>query len=379
MMTSTLSRTAILVILLIGEIVLIQSALANGQFQQITGPCRLSFPVDHGAHPSFRTEWWYYTGNVSTHDNRRFGFQLTFFRRGLRHPDHRQEWPKPSSAWRTDQIYLAHAAITDIAGGRHLQAERMARPVLTLAGAKQTGGTTTIHLHTWKAVIAPDRHLLQADTDDFAIKLDLKPAKALVRHGRDGYSLKGLAPERASCYYSYTRLLTAGTLTVEGTPHNVEGTSWMDHEYSSAPLQAGIIGWDWFSLQLDDQTEVMIFLLRQTDGTLNAASSGTYVSPSGQAQHLKRADINITPIAFWSSPHSDARYPIKWQMAIHPIQLSLTISANLKDQEMLTTRSTNVIYWEGSVTAEGMHRDRQRRAVGYVELTGYANPFDALE
>ena len=179
---------------------------ADDGFLQVTGPCRLSFPADHGPHTDYRTEWWYYTGNLTDGDNRRFGFQLTFFRSGLQPPDNRRQWPDPASAWRTDQIYLAHAAISDISGGRHLQAEQMARPVLSLAGADQVGGMVTIHVHGWQTVIAPETHRLRASADAFALSLDLTPDKPPVMHGVDGYSLKGQSPERASCYYSFTRL-----------------------------------------------------------------------------------------------------------------------------------------------------------------------------
>ena len=350
---------------------------ADDGFLQVTGSCRLSFPADHGPHTDYRTEWWYYTGNVTDGDNRRFGFQLTFFRSGLRPPDERRQWPDPASAWRTDQIYLAHAAISDIDGNRHLQAERMARPVLSLAGAGQVGGTVTVHLHDWQAVIAPETHRLQARADTFALSLDLTPDKPPVMHGDDGYSRKGESPERASCYYSFTRLQASGSLTVDGTRHEVQGTAWMDHEFSTAPLQPGITGWDWFSLQLSDRTEIMVFLLRHGDGTLNPASSGTVVLPSGQTRHLSRGDVRIEPLSHWTSPHSGARYPVEWQVALVPLEVELIVSANLDDQEMRTPNSTNVVYWEGSVQTKGTRNEKAIDGVGYVELTGYAQPFDA--
>lgn len=350
---------------------------ADDGFLQVTGPCRLSFPADHGPHTDYRTEWWYYTGNLADDGNRRFGFQLTFFRSGLQPPGNRREWPVPASAWRTDQIYLAHAAVSDISGGRHLQAERMARPVLSLAGAEQVGGTVTIHVHDWQTVIAPKAHRLQAVADAFALTLDLTPDKPVVLHGDSGYSRKGQSPERASCYYSFTRLQAAGSLTVDGIRHAVQGSAWMDHEFSTAPLQPGITGWDWFSLQLADRTEIMIFLLRQPGGTLNPASSGTVVLPSGQTRHLARGDVRIEPLSHWTSPHSGARYPVAWQVAVVPLDVELTVTANLDDQEMRTPNSTNVVYWEGSVQAKGTRNEKAIDGVGYVELTGYAQPFDA--
>ncbi len=372
MNVSLLIRTAFLIALTAFTVV-----AADDGFLQVTGPCRLSFPADHGSHTDYRTEWWYYTGNVTDGDDRRFGFQLTFFRSGLQPPDKRRQWPDPASAWRTDQIYLAHAAVSDISGGRHLQAERMARPVISLAGADQVAGMVTIHVHGWQAVIAPGAHRLEADADAFALTLDLTPDKPAVMHGDSGYSRKGQSPERASCYYSFTRLQASGTLTVDDTRHAVRGSAWMDHEFSTAPLQPGITGWDWFSLQLSDRTEIMIFLLRQPDGTLNPASGGTFVTVSGRTQTLRRDDVRIQPLSHWTSPHSGARYPVKWQVAIVPLALELIVSANLEDQEMRTPNSTNVVYWEGSVQAKGTRNEKAIDGVGYVELTGYAQPFDA--
>jgi predicted secreted hydrolase len=261
--------------------------------------------------------------------------------------------------------------------GRHLQAERMARPVLSLAGADRVGDTVTVHVHGWQTVITPRGHRLQADNGAFALALDLTADKPPVMHGDDGYSRKGQSPERASCYYSFTRLQAQGTITIGGIRHGVKGSAWMDHEFSTAPLQPGITGWDWFSLQLSDKTEIMMFLLRHPDGTLNPASSGTVVLPSGQTRHLPEGDVRIVPLSFWTSPHSGARYPVKWKVNVAPLKLALTVTANLEDQEMRTPRSTNVVYWEGSVRAEGTHDEKTIGGVGYVELTGYAQPFDA--
>jgi len=346
-------------------------------YLQVTDPCNLSFPADHGPHPGYRTEWWYYTGHFSDSRRHRFGFQLTFFRSRLKPPADRQTWPHPASAWRTDQIYLAHAALTDITGGRHLQAEQIARPVLSLAGADPTTDGWRIYLHAWQAVITPTRHLLRADTQHFNFTLTLKPSKPLVLHGNAGYSRKGQTPERASCYYSFTRLQAEGSLELDGTRHQVHGSAWMDHEFSTAPLQAGITGWDWFGLQFSDQTEIMFYLLRNADGTVNAASSGTYVLPSGKTRHLRQDEVRITPMAYWTSPHSGARYPVKWQLAIAALDCRLTVTADPADQEMRTPHSTGVVYWEGSVKADGVRESKRTQGVGYVELTGYVKAFDS--
>ena len=363
--------------LLLAALIVGPAKAGDDGFAQVSGPCGLSFPADHGPHPDYRTEWWYYTGNVADPDGRPFGFQLTFFRSRLTSPADRRKWPQPASAWRSDQIYLAHAAVSDVAGLGHLQAERVARPVLGLAGAGIVDGTVTIDLHAWQAIIAPEGHRLRADDDRFTLQMDLTPAKPPVRHGDDGYSRKGQSPQQASCYYSFTRLRASGTITVDGHRHRVSGSAWMDHEFSTAPLQPGITGWDWFSLQLSDRTELMVYLLRHADGSLNPASSGTYVLPSGQARPLGRGDFQIVPRSFWTSPHSAARYPVAWSVTVAALDLELIVTARLPDQEMRTPASTGVTYWEGSVQVEGRQDKMDVDGVGFVELTGYATPFDA--
>ena len=350
---------------------------ADDGFREVTGPCGLRFPEDHGPHPNYRTEWWYYTGNLTGEDGHRFGFQLTFFRSALNPPAKRREWPEPASAWRTDQIYLAHAAVTDIDAGRHLQAERMARAALGMAGAEQSETGTIIHLNAWRAAIGPESHHLSATADEFVLDLSLAPAKPPVTHGDGGYSAKGTSPGQASCYYSFTRLAAGGSLTIAGRQYAVEGLAWMDHEFSTAPLAPGIAGWDWFSLQLDDRTEIMIYMLRQTDGTMNPASSGTVVLPSGERRHLHRAEMRVEALDHWTSPRSDARYPIAWRVSIAALNLEVMVEANLADQEMRTPQSTGVTYWEGSVNAAGTRKGVNVSGAGYVELTGYAKPFDA--
>ncbi len=355
------------------------SVLAEDQdgYLAVTGPCHQTFPKDHGPHPGFRTEWWYYTGNLAAESGERYGFQLTFFRRQISPTDTAQNWPRPSSAWRTQQIYAGHAAVSDLNKKKHQHAELLAREALGIAGITQEASQTTVFIKNWSATIDAESHLLVAHSTDFSIDLRLQSAKPPVLHGRAGYSRKGSTAERASCYYSLTRLIAKGLLKIEGRTVEVEGLSWMDHEYKTASLEAGIVGWDWFSLQFSDQTELMLYLLREENGKLNAASSGTFIDPSGKPQHLTRKDFSVTALKQWKSPRSEAVYPIAWRIDIVPLAMEVTIEANLTDQEMITTASTGVTYWEGSVSATGSVAEKPVRADGYVELTGYANNFRA--
>ena len=345
-------------------------------YYPVAGPCHLRFPKDHGPHPGYRTEWWYYTGNLHSQSGDRYGFQLTFFRRQISPPGAHKRWPQRPSAWRTQQIYLAHAAISDISKEQHLQAEQVSRAALNLAGASQENDRTVIFLNDWSTQISPNGHLLKVKSDGFSYELALVPVKPLVLHGREGYSRKGNSPESASCYYSYTRLKTEGKLSIAGKTIDVKGSAWMDHEFSTAMLEPGLKGWDWYCLQLSDQTEFMAFLLRNAKGGINAASSGTFVDRHGQKRHLGEDDFVVTVLDTWKSPHSRAVYPSRWRMQIFPYSLDLDILPNFSDQEMRTSKSTDVIYWEGSVAVTGTNAGQPIKGQGYVELTGYAKPFD---
>ena len=346
-------------------------------YLSVTGPCNLEFPKDHGAHPGYRTEWWYYTGNLRSENGDQYGFQLTFFRSQISPPGADKQWPRRPSAWRTSQIYLAHAAVSDIAGRQHLQAEALSRAALGMAGVTQTARHTTVFLKNWSSRIEADLHTLKVNTADFSYELNFKPAKPAVLHGERGYSLKGATSERASCYYSFTRLNGQGRMTIGGETLSVTGSAWMDHEFSTALLEPGISGWDWFSLQLSDETEIMVFLLRTETGGLHAASSGTFIDADGTTRPIAKTEINVDVLDTWKSKQSAARYPARWRMQITPFQIDVKISSNLPDQEMRTLDSTGVTYWEGSVSLEGFKDKLRVNGEGYVELTGYAGAFDA--
>jgi predicted secreted hydrolase len=351
-------------------------AEAPSNYLTITGPCNLEFPKDHRAHPGYRTEWWYYTGNLRSETGDLYGFQLTFFRRQISPAGADKAWPNPPSAWRTQQIYLAHAAVLDVAGKRHLQAELVSREALTMAGVLHSPPETVVYLKNWSARIGSAAQVLKVDSDEFSYELTLKPAKPPVLHGKAGYSLKGSSPERASCYYSYTRLEVDGRLTIGGKTFAVSGQGWMDHEFSTAFLEPGIKGWDWFSLQLSDRTEIMVFLLRTDDGGISSVSGGTFVDNDGKTRSISRDELAVSVLETWKSPQSKAVYPSHWRLRIFPYSLDLTIAPNLADQEMLTLESSGVTYWEGSVSIGGTRDANPIKGQGYVELTGYAESFD---
>jgi predicted secreted hydrolase len=330
------------------------------------------FPRDHGSHDDFRTEWWYYTGHVSSKSGRRFGFQLTFFRRAVA-ADQVQTLP---SRWTIRQLYLAHFAVSDLDGKQFRYSEKLSREGLGKAGADE--GRLHVWTDRWAVETVKDEplsHRLAAEQDGVAIDFTLRQLKPPVVHGDAGISHKGQRIGQASHYYSLTRLGTEGRLTIDGETFQVTGTGWMDHEFGSADLGEDLVGWDWFSLQLQDGNDIMIYQLRRADGSLDPASSGTLVYPDGRAGALSRDDAAVTVLSHWKSPTSGARYPAKWRVTVPKLQLDVEVTPLMANQELATRRSTQVTYWEGAIQISGTAQGRAVTGQGYVELTGYADRF----
>lgn len=349
-------------------------------------PRELEFPRDHGPHPDFRTEWWYVTGNLTASDGRDFGFQLTIFRSALApHP------PAIRSAWATNQAYMAHFALTDVAGGRFRAHERFARGAAGLAGA--TAAPFRVWLENWEisgASAPPPRAAGQSDTaaggsapaddvfplrlraheGDALLDLVLEPEKPLVLQGERGLSRKGPERGNASYYYSYTRLGTRGTLAFEGDTLAVEGLAWLDREWSTSALGQEIVGWDWLALQLSDGWDLMLYRLRRADGSADRLSAGVLVDPAGRATSLG-ADVaaGLESTGSWSSPVDGTRYPAGWRVRVPSRGWDLEVEPRLADQELTLAFR----YWEGAVSVRGVGEGGARvTGRGYVELTGYA-------
>ncbi|MFQ5409438.1 MAG: lipocalin-like domain-containing protein [Anaerolineales bacterium] len=333
-------------------------------FSRADGPRPLAFPTDHGPHPDFQSEWWYYTGNLDAADGRHFGYQLTFFRRALLPAAERQ---LRASDLATEQLYLAHFSLTDVDGGEYRAFERFSRGAGGLAGA--AASPYRVWLEDWRVeTIAPHAIQLYAVQDDILIDLILIDAKGPVLQGDHGYSQKGPASGNASYYFSQTRLQTDGTISVRGDAFEVSGLSWMDHEFSTSALASDQVGWDWFSVQLDDGSELMVFQLRKEDGSVDPFSSGAYIAPDGSTTPLTRDDFEIVVGATWRSPRSGAEYPAQWSVRVPRLDLQLEIEPHLTDQEL----NVSFVYWEGAVRITGRRAGRAVAGNGYVELTGYA-------
>jgi len=331
--------------------------LAIAWLQAVPG-YRYEFPRDHFDHPGFRTEWWYYTGNVRSTDGHRYGFELVFFRQGQR-----RDAPANPSAWRVDDLYLAHLAWTDIDNRRFRYYKRLNRAGPGIAGVHAAEGR--IWNGNWEARWDHEVQTLTAIADDIQLSLRLSPATPPVIQGENGVSVKGEGPGQASHYVSFPRLAVEGSLNRA----SVTGSAWMYHEWFSNQLAESLRWWDWFSVQLDDGTELMLFQLRRLDGTTDPYSSGTYIARDGRSTHLRRDAFELQPLAWWTSPKSGAKYPVRWRIAVPSLHLDLECDSAISEQELAGNDEASPTYWEGAVVYTGT-----RAGVGYLEMTGYAKP-----
>jgi predicted secreted hydrolase len=339
-------------------------------FARATAVRPFHLPADHGPHFAYQTEWWYYTGNVAATDGHRFGFQLTFFRRGL------SPGPPPGDmGLSTNQVYFAHFAVTDVHGCGHSFAERFARGAGGLAGARAE--PFTVWLEDWRAQATnTDGSAVRITACEGPLSLDLalRARKPLVAHGDRGLSAKGDEPGNASYYVGYTRLAAEGQITADGHGTRVSGEAWFDHEWSTSALDADAIGWDWFSLQLTDGRELMHFQIRRKEGGVEAVSGGTLVERDGSARRLSRAEVAVDVLARWTSRETGAVYPSRWRLRVPSARLDLLVEPWLEAQEM----RTSFLYWEGAVRVSGSAAGRPVAGQGYAEMTGYARPMRSV-
>jgi predicted secreted hydrolase len=331
------------------------------------------FPRDHFNHPEFQTEWWYYTGNLRTAQGRRFGFELTFFRRAV-------ERQPVATVWDLKDIWMAHLALSDIDGGQFLHTERLNRAGPGVAGAdlklaRVWNGNWQAQWTFDPAIAGGSTQTLQAVADRFSLELSLKAEKPPVINGENGVSQKAEGAGKASHYISFTRLATTGVIVLDGKRFSVQGSSWMDHEFFSHQLDAGQIGWDWFSLQLADGSELMLYRLRRPGESVDPYSAGTYVDSQGHAKHFAAGDFTLTPGKTWTSKTSGGRYPVEWTIEVPSLGFHAAVRTPLVQQEF-TGGST---YWEGAIDIDATRLSRPLSGVGYLEMTGYAGRIVGLD
>jgi predicted secreted hydrolase len=336
-------------------------------YKQALPGYKFEFPRDYFNHEDFQTEWWYYTGNLKSADGQRFGFELTFFRQGLSRAS-------ASSPWLVRDLWMAHLALSDINGQKFLEEERLNRSGPGIAGVDaQTG---LVWNGNWRVHISEHEEDLRGVGEKFGFGLKLVRTKPPVIEGQNGVSKKAEGAGHASHYFSLTRLASSGSVDLDGKTYQVEGTSWMDHEFFTESMATDEIGWDWLSAQFEDGTELMLYRLRHNDGrnkldTIDPYSSGTYVDAEGKSQFLSSKDFVMTPAAeAWTSTATKARYPMRWHVSIPRLKMEFDVTTPLKNQEL--TGKFGPSYWEGAIDASGTLDQSLLRGAGYLEMTGYA-------
>jgi predicted secreted hydrolase len=363
----------------------IASALVIGHWSLAISPDWLpatpghayAFPRDHLPHPGFKTEWWYFTGNVHDPVGRRFGYQLTFFRQGVRPPEERAAG---ESRFIVDDLKFAHFTVTDVASGKFHFTQRISRGAFGEAGFASIAPGADPSRLAWIAGWQlsrpePTTFRLAASDPQMSVRFDASDGKPWTIHGADGISQKADGPGHASYYYSGTRLPTHGALTVDGRTFAVTGDTWFDHEWATNQLTPEQVGWDWFSLQFDDGTELMLYAMRTRNGGLDPNSSGTFIAADGSTRHLTREEFTLRPLATWKSKATGGQYPIAWELHIPSLALTASISTPVENQELVLTP---IAYWEGLIDSRGMRGDHAVKGHGYLELTGYAGALVGL-
>ncbi|MFH2002587.1 MAG: lipocalin-like domain-containing protein [Planctomycetota bacterium] len=336
-------------------------------FARVSASREFSFPADHGPHADFKSEWWYFTGNLESAPGKGFGFQFTLFRSALsRHKAVR------ASQWAAHQAYMGHFAITDVEAGKFYAFERFSRDGMGLAGAE--AAPLSLWIDDWGVTgkengsdeAMPELHL-SASEQGIGLELALKSLKPIVLQGENGRSVKGDDSDNASYYYSVTRLDAQGTITLPGRSFEVNGLAWMDREWSSHALGKNTIGWDWFALQLDNGCDLMLYQLRRADGSISPHSHGCWVLRDGQARNVAHNEFSVEVSSQWNNG-SGSNYPSQWSLSLPDLDLILELKPQVPDQEL----KFGFRYWEGAVFVNGKVGDEAVNGRGYVELTGYA-------
>ncbi|MDR3616401.1 MAG: lipocalin-like domain-containing protein [Candidatus Obscuribacterales bacterium] len=337
-------------------------------FKQALPGYQFQFPRDYASHEDFKTEWWYYTGHLQGDNGQRYGYELTFFRTGVTEAKDGDVHP-----WKLDNLYLAHFAISDLQKKKFVYFEKLNRGGVGPASAATENFSVTNE--NWFVEQLGDKTVLRANGGGYSIHLLLDSLKPPVIHGKDGVSQKASCKGCASHYFSQTRLATEGFLYIDKKPIKVSGLSWMDHEFGSNQLTAEQVGWDWYSIQLNNKTECMLYLMRNNHGGIDPNSSGTLIFPDGKTKHLQLADFSVKAIDHWHSAKTGGDYPMGWNVEIPSAKCKLSIRPAFAEQELATGKSTGVTYWEGASKVEGTMNDARVEGDAYVEMTGYSEKF----
>ncbi|MEM6910225.1 MAG: lipocalin-like domain-containing protein [Verrucomicrobiota bacterium] len=338
-----------------------QKALPGWEYQ---------FPADHYAHDAFKTEWWYFTGHLATEEGRPYGFQITFFRQGLRPPGS----VAVASRFVRDHFQFGHFALSDLRARAFWYTQEIDRGAFGGSGVGRPGSTQLVFLKDWELHLTEDGgfHVI-AESEGRRLELTLRPTRGPIFNGQNGVSQKAVGLGNATHYYTFPRLQATGTLVAKPgrKAESVSGEVWLDREWGSNQLASNQVGWDWFSLQFANGDSLMLYQLRQSDGSADPMSSGTWIPREGEPIHLKKNDFDLLPRRTWKSPRTEGEYPIDWTLRVPSQGVDLEVKAVFPAQELVLEP---IGYWEGVVKAKGSHEGE-----GYLEMTGYADELETLQ
>lgn len=362
----------------------------SGGFARVHRKKDFIFPEDHGPHLKYKHEWWYFSGNLHTDLGRRFGYQLTIFRIGLKSEFSLANTSRAAkkskdvyqSKWRSNHVYMAHFAVTDISEKRFYPFQKISRGNIGLAGSQYytnpdpriDENNLKLWVDNWSVESLSDSVFplrIKASSGDVSINLAITQSKPVVLNGYEGMSLKGSETGNASYHYSIPRLETQGEIELEGFKHKVKGKSWFDREWFTSAFTNAITGWDWFAIQLEDDREIMIYYLRNQDNAKTKHSGGTIIERDGKYKKLDANDITMVVKGYWKSQKTGISYPAGWKIAIPSHSIEMLITPLVEDQELDFIPR----YWEGAVRVSAVDQSGNRRkpvtGFGYVELVGY--------
>lgn len=326
----------------------------------------VSLPDDLAAHYWAQTEWWYYTGHLKADNGKDYGYEITFFKR-ITNEDTVPEFFIPIPAyWFKDVPMIGHFALTDITDKKF-----KAKDVNNFfSKVKADDKKYDVKVDKWTGREEDGKQILHAEMKPCSVDLVLEPSKPAALHGQNGIVNKG--GMHSNYYYSFTNMKTSGTLTCDGVPVKVEGKSWMDHEFGTMKMAYPQVGWDWFSVQLDNNHELMLYSIRDAKDSKNDHIGGTFVLPDGKAMPIAKEDIDIKILDYWHSDETDSQYPNLWEVSVKSLDLKLTLNPYIKEHEI---NLKPIPYWEGSVKITGTLKDAPVQGEGYVELTGYSKKY----
>ncbi len=340
-------------------IILFSSFNCLAEYQTVKPNYQFNFPKDHGSHENFPMEWWYFTGHLNSEDKRTFGFEITVFRVGV------DDFRVSSSPWKSKNIFIVHTALTDDQDKKYYHQEELIRESFDLV--KSSPESLNISALNHQIQLIDDQLKLSISLPNYQLNLELQAKKPVILQGASGYSAKSKENGSASLYTSFTNLQGSGQLILNQQKLLVSAKTWMDHEVMGKTVNREEAGWDWFAIQLDNNTELMLYYLKDSAGNITNYSKGSFINHFGKKENLELTDYQIEVLDYWKSSETQISYPALWKINVPKFNLNLIVKPTLSNQEF-TSKDLSVTYWEGRSL---VYQSNKKTGQAYVELVGY--------